>query len=286
MDTNPVTETSPEVLVDKDAALAAAFQMLCERLGKLEETAEHWLRRKREKEWWRDGILDSQLLGLDRDVELWRDFPRPTCAPPRPLKEYWKFVNISMSDLTTPANLDMNETRRMKTLEAMARLGLQGRQLRKEKLPIKCADVGLDSDFIYLADTVSEEMLRAAVEREPGLTLVGYATHEVQPSLFLENSVPESPESWIRLASRLFDSCGIAAGALRVYALRSDVMRIIVPYHRSRSAAPNKSAPLLAKSKACFDTLNRLKGSQMVEQILRESEFVDFDKIFGLFQSF
>ena len=215
MHTTPVTQTSPKVLVDKDAALAAAFQMLCERMGKLEETAEHWLRRKREMEWWRDGILDSQLLGLDRDVELCRDFPRPTCAPPRPLKEQWKFVNITMSDLTTPANLDMNETRRVKTLEAMARLGLQGRLLRRGKTPLQCADVGLESDFIYLADAVPEEMVRAAVEREPGLTLVGYATHEVQPSLFLENSVPESPESWIRLASRLFNSCGIAAGACK-----------------------------------------------------------------------
>ena len=270
--------------MDKDAGLAAAFQMLCERMGKLEETAEHWLRRKKEKEWTQEGKLDSQLLGLDRDVELWRDFPRPTCAPPRPLKEYGKFVNISMSDLTTPANLDMSETRRMKTLEAMARLGLQGRQLRKGKVQIKCEDVGLDSDFIYLADAVSEEMLRAALEREPGLTLLGYAIHEVQPSLFLENSVAGSPESWIRLASRLFHSCEIAAGTLRVYALRSDVMRIIVPYHRSISAAPNKSAPLLAKSKACFDALNRLKGSQMMEQILRDSEFVDFDKMFGVFQ--
>ncbi|CAL8460934.1 g465 [Coccomyxa elongata] len=166
MHTTPVTHPPPEVLADRDAGLVAAFEMLCERMGKLEEIAEHWLRREREKKM-QDGKLDSQLWGLDREVELWRDFPRPTCAPPRPLKEYWKFVNISMSDLTTPANLDMSETRRMKTLEAMARLGLQGRQLRRGKVRIKCEDVGLDSDFIYLADAVSEEMLRAALEREP-----------------------------------------------------------------------------------------------------------------------
>ena len=284
MSITPDTKPSSEVLVDKDAGLAAAFHMLCERMGRLEETADHWLRRERDQEWTQNGKLDSQLLGLDRDVEVWRDYPRLTFAPPRPLEELWKFVNITMSDLTTPANLDMDETRRTKTLEAMSRLGLQSGQLWRDNVRIICTDVGLDSDFIYLADAVSEEMLRAAVKREPGLTLLGYVTHEVQPSLFLEHSVAESPESWVRLASRLFDSCRIAAGTLRVYALRSDLMRIVVPYHRSRSAAPDKSAPLLAESRAIFDALCRQKGSSTVEQALRESRFVDFDQMSASFQ--
>jgi hypothetical protein len=51
MHTTPVTETCPEVLADRDAGMVAAFEMLCERMGRLEEIAEHWLRRKREKEW-------------------------------------------------------------------------------------------------------------------------------------------------------------------------------------------------------------------------------------------
>ena len=31
------------VLADKDAKLVAAFEMLCERMGKLEDMAEHWV---------------------------------------------------------------------------------------------------------------------------------------------------------------------------------------------------------------------------------------------------
>ena len=49
MHTSPVTQVHPEVLADRDIGLVAAFEMLCERMGKLEEIAEHWLRRKREK---------------------------------------------------------------------------------------------------------------------------------------------------------------------------------------------------------------------------------------------
>ena len=49
MHVTPVIQPSPEILPERDAGLAAAFEMLCERMGRLEEMAEHWLRRKREK---------------------------------------------------------------------------------------------------------------------------------------------------------------------------------------------------------------------------------------------
>ena len=58
MSTTPV-EASPEILADRDTALSAAFQMLCERTGKLEEIAEHWLRRERANEWRLNGRVDT-----------------------------------------------------------------------------------------------------------------------------------------------------------------------------------------------------------------------------------
>ena len=303
MSTTPVTEASPEVFEEREACLAAIFQMLCERMGKLEETTEHWLRRERTKECSLDGILDSRLLGLNRIVELWRDYTTPisppssptnecwrdyapsTTPPLRSINEAWRTVNIAMPHLTTLANLDQNETRRVKTLEAMARLGLPGKQLDNGDVPLQSADVGLESDFIYLADAVSEEIVRAAVQSEAAdLNTVAYSSHGGKPSLFLESSVGYSPESWIHLASRLFDSCGVRGGTLKVSALREEVMRIIVPYHRSRSAAPHKSDPLMAKSKAIFDGLNYQKGSYDMEESLRESMFVDFHKMYASFQ--
>ena len=51
------TTVKDPVLADRDAGLVAAFETLCERIGKLEEMAEHWLRRKREKEWDKTGRL-------------------------------------------------------------------------------------------------------------------------------------------------------------------------------------------------------------------------------------
>ncbi|CAL8460935.1 g466 [Coccomyxa elongata] len=50
MHTAPVTDPSPEIFThiftQRDAGLAVAFQMLCERMTRLEEIAEHWLRRR------------------------------------------------------------------------------------------------------------------------------------------------------------------------------------------------------------------------------------------------
>ena len=42
----------------------------------------------------------------------------------------------------------------------------------------------------------------------------------------------------------------------------------------------------MAKSKAIFDALNSQKGSYHMEQSLRESIFVDFDKLYAIFQVF
>ena len=301
MSTTPVTDPSPEVLGDKDACLAAAFQMLCERMGQLEETTEHWLRRERKKECSLDGLLDSHLLGLNRDVELWRDYTTPSSPPATPtnecwraftpskrsINEAWQTVNIAMPHLTTLANLDHHDTRCVKTMEAMARLGLPGKQLHNGDGPFQCVDVGLESDFTCLEDAVSEEIVTAAVQSElADFNTVAYSSHSGKPSLFLESCVPLSPESWIHLASRLFDSCGVRAGTLQVSALREEVMRIIVPYHKSMQAAPHKTDLFMAKSKAIFDALNSQKGSYHIEQSLRESIFVDFDKMYAIFQAF
>ena len=273
----------------------AAFEMLCKRLGKVEETTEHWLRRERNQEWTQDGKLDSQLLGLDRDVELWRDYPPPSR---RVTRETWRTVNISMSNLTQSAVWHLNETHRndtwrLKTLEAMARLGLppSTQLLREPGLPFKCKDVGLDSDFECLAHAVSEEMLRTAVENEEGLTQIAYASpddlsaspNDLNPSLFLETAEAKSPLFWIGVGSRLFDSCGIQAGALRVSPLSSDVMRVVVPYHRSRRAAPHKRDSLLTHSKAIFEQLCRERGRTHMEYALRDSDFANADLILSQF---
>ena len=295
MHASPITQASPELLPDRDAGLLAAFEMLCKHLAKMEEMTELWLRREREREWMRDGELDSQLLGLDRDVEVWRDYP-PSCR--RVTRETWRTVNISMSNLTQSAVWHLNETHRnetwrLKTLEAMARLGLPpGTQLlRVPDLPFNCKDVGLDSDFECLAHAMSEEMLRTAVENEEGLTRIAYASpddlyaspNHLNPSLFLETAEAKSPLYWIQLGSRLFDSCGIKAGALRVSPLSSDVMRVVVPYHRSRRAAPQKRDSLLTHSKAIFEQLCRDRGRAHMERALRDSDFVNADLILSQF---
>jgi len=76
------------VLADRDAELVAAFEMLCERMGKLVNMAEHWLRRKSNNEWEQDGKVDRHLLALDRDVELWRG----GLFRARPMKVMWSAV--------------------------------------------------------------------------------------------------------------------------------------------------------------------------------------------------
>ena len=281
MHTAPVTDPSPEIYTQiftgRDAPLAAAFQMLCERMTRLEEIAEHWLRRERQKEWMRDGLVDRQLLPLDSDVCILRDGTQPT----RPLQEAWQSVILALPDLTTPANLDLNETRRLRTAEAMQRLGVEGRQLwSKTEARVKCSDVCLDSDFNYLHDAVSEDMLRAAVEREPGgLTMTGYGS-TLPPSLFLETLAPQSPEYWVALGSRLFESCGIAAEALEISVLSSDVARVIVPFERSINAAPHKKRDLVLYSKAMFESLRY----RNLEEVLGNCDFVNYYEMVAEFQ--
>ena len=105
MHTSPVTEASPDVLVDRDAGLVAPFHMLCERIEKLEETTEHWLRREREKEWMHDGQVDSQLLGLPLQVQLRRSGTWPV----RPLDPLWRAVNTAFDDSCIPPDLDAGD---------------------------------------------------------------------------------------------------------------------------------------------------------------------------------
>ena len=91
-----------------------------------------------------------------------------------------------------------------------------------------CAEVGLDSDFTHLVDTVSEEMFKEALRSEAGgLKMLGYGTSG-NPSLFLEDSDGKPPEFWVHLGSRVFQSCGIPAIALEVHPLGSDPVRILV----------------------------------------------------------
>lgn len=93
----------------------------------------------------------------------------------------------------------------------MERLGVQGVQLWTAEDTVKCAQVGLDSDFIDLVDAVSEEMMKEAVRSEGGdLTLVGYGSVAL-PSIFLETRAARAPEYWVQIGSRLFESCGIPA---------------------------------------------------------------------------
>jgi len=159
MHTTPGTEASPDVLADRDAGLAAGFAMLCERMGKLEEIAEHWLCRERDTEWTYNGKVDSQLLDLHAETHVWRNEIRPV----RPRKATWQTVNIASSDPTPPASFLLNETRRLQTKEAMLRLGVDPTRFWMAQPSARCSDVGLDSDFDFLVDAVSEEMFRAAV---------------------------------------------------------------------------------------------------------------------------
>ena len=277
MHTIPVTQASPDVLAHRDAGLAAAFEMLCERTGKLEEIAEHWLRRERETEWMQDGLVDSKLLGLNFPVYVWRHGGWPT----RPLQETWHAVNIAMLDSTVPANLHLNETRTIRTREAMQRLGVEGTLLWIGGEAVKCSDVGLDSEFNDLVDAVSEDMLRAAVEREAGdLTLASFS-NIVQPSIFLETRQARAPEYWVGVGSRLFESCGIATGGLEIQVLPSSIMPVVIPFVRSENAAAGKKKDLLLKSKACFVRLNKY---QRMQEALRNCEFIDYDKMLAEFQ--
>jgi hypothetical protein len=83
------------------AGLAAAFEMLCGRMGKLGEMAEHWLRREREKEWMQDGQVDSHLLALPLTVSVRRGGNHPI----RPLTPLWRTVNIAFDHSSSPAEV-------------------------------------------------------------------------------------------------------------------------------------------------------------------------------------
>ncbi|CAK0774669.1 hypothetical protein CVIRNUC_004191 [Coccomyxa viridis] len=186
-----------------------------------------------------------------------------------------------MLDSTLPANLHLNETRSLRTREAMQRLGVEGSQLWIGDEAVKCSDVGLVSDFNDLVDAVSEDMLRAAVVREAGdLTLATFSS-TVQPSIFLETRQARAPEYWVGVGSRLFEFCGIATGGLEIQVLHSSIMRVVVPFVSSKNAAVGKKMDLLLKSKACFFRLNKY---QRMQEALRNCDFIDYDKMVAEFQ--
>ena len=281
MHTAPVAhppEIFTQLFTQRDVDLAAAFQLLCKRMTRLEDIAEHWLRRERQKEWTRYGLVDRQLLSLDAEVQISRDGTQPT----RPLQEAWQTVNIGLLDIITPASLDLNETSRIQTMEAMRRLGVAGIPLWiRTEVPVKCVDVGLDSDFKNLHDAVSEEMLRTALESEPGdLLMTGYGS-AIPPSLFVEAPVAQPPQFWVALASRLFGSCGIAAHHLNLSVVSSDVARVVVPFERSKNAAPHKKRDLVLKSKAMFESLS----FQNPEEVFDQCEFVNYYDMLADFQN-
>lgn len=91
MHITPIKEASSEMVMERDAGLGAALEMLCKRMGSLKELAEHWLRRERDKEWEQDGNMDRHLLGLPTEVNVWRGGSWPA----RPMKVMWWAVHIA-----------------------------------------------------------------------------------------------------------------------------------------------------------------------------------------------
>ena len=273
-----LTQAHPEVLADRDAGLVAAFEMLCERMGKLEEIAEHWLRREREKEWMQDGQVDSQLMGLPADVNVWR----AESWPMRPMKVTWWAVHIATEDSCMPADLDAGDRQRLRTEEAMDRLNVREKRLWNGDNVVTCAEAGLDSDFDDLAETVSEEMFRKALRSEGGgVKMLGLGT-SADTSLFLAHSHAKPPEYWIGVTSRAFKSFGLPVPALELRPLTPSLLGILVPYERSLRAAPHKKRDLLLKSKHLYHRAHRSNPS--IIQALRDCKLVTFDNMLADFQ--
>ena len=277
MNTAPATEASPEVLLDRDAGLVAAFEMFCERMGNLENFVDHLLRHERQKEWMQDGQVDTQFLGIPLTVTVYRGGNHPI----RPLTPLWRAVNIAFDDSCSPANLDAGDTQRLRTEEAMQRLKVPGKLLWNGDDAITCAEVGLDSDFTHLVDAVSEEMFKQAFRSEgTRLRMLGYATSG-DPSLFLETSDDRPPEYWVGVVSRALEYCGIPATRLEIHPLQRDLARVLVPYERSSRAAPHKKRALLLKSQRLYRAADRFT----IKQALRDCELVDLDDVLADFQN-
>ncbi len=165
----------------------------------------------------------------------------------------------------------------------MDRLNVPGKSLWiGDQHLVTCEEAGLDSDYFHLFDAVSEEMLNQAVRDEGGeLKMLGYTTH-IDTALFLEDSHAKPPELWVSLASRLHRSCDFPATTLTIYPLEPDLAPILVPYYKSRSAAPHKKRDLLLKSKRLYQKDRRY--TPMIDA-LRECELVDYDEMLAEFQS-
>ena len=164
----------------------------------------------------------------------------------------------------------------------MQRLKVPGKLLWNGDDAITCAEVGLDSDFTHLVDAVCEEMFKQAVRAEGGgLKMLGYGTAS-EYSLFLVNDLGKPPEYWIALGSRLFGSCGFPTSPLELHPLDLDLLRVLVPYERSRSAAPHKKQDLLLKTKRLFQRTNQFTN---IKQALRDCGLIDCDEMLADFQN-
>ena len=176
----------------------AAFEMVCKRLARLENladhrisrleaVADHWLRREREREVDKGGDLDSTLMGWDRDVTLvWQ---RPGWGP-KGVNMTWRAMRISAPDDGQP--VDPLGKGRLITEAALARLGLSRNPLwiesRGADEMVLYSEVGLHSDFSLLVHAVAEEMLMDAVRQEgaTGLRMMGFSI-DPHPGVWLEH---------------------------------------------------------------------------------------------------
>jgi len=64
--------------------------------------------------------------------------------------------------------------------------------------------------------------------------------------------------------------------ALEVHPFAPDVMRVVVPYERSKNALSDKKRALLVKSKRLFKRANRYS---MTEEAFKSCDFIDYDEM-------
>ena len=226
------------------------------RISRLEAIADHWLRREKEKDFDKGGEMDSRLMGWDRDVILvWKN---PGLAYPHGVHMTWDAMRISapshrVPDYETPDDIFGQD--RPKTQAALARLGLSGQHLTIDNDPVLCSDVGLHSDFNLLHHAVSEEVMLEALrqERASGLTCHGVMLDPL--GVWLEHTDYQNLEYWVSLGSRLFQTCALTEGPLELQPFELQDLRVIVPYERSTLAPPHRQIPLLVQSKQACEPL-------------------------------
>ena len=245
MDTQPC-----EVMPQTERGTTAAFEMVCETTGSLRGCSGPLAAPRAAQGAREGGKTRPGADGWDRVVEMWLE-PGDATRP-------WRAVKITMAERLGLAEPDVQGEQRMRTEEAMERLGVAGKDLwvpwGKGDDPVHCSTVDFDSDFQYLHDAVSEEVLRDAVRREgvPGLSMGGYG---IEPSVSLEHEEGQSLDFWVSLGSRVFHSCGLASAGLELTPMAIPVMKVVEPYQRSELNVPEMQRELLLKSKMAFDDL-------------------------------